>query len=134
MKAFNTFFDKTTLWKVFILGWAFTGGFSFLSFELFSMPEANFNTITNLKIGSTMGIPFGLLVTLMISMSRKSQKFWDYAKEVEALIDKTETKDELSSIWENEFQTLRMLAQGGAHLPELTRQYTIMQTKNNYAK
>lgn len=134
MEAFNTFFDKTTLWKVFGLVWAFTGVFSFLLFELFIIPEANFNWITNLKIGFGMGIPFGLMVTLMISMSRKSQKFWDYAKEVEALIHKTETRDELGSIWVNEFQTLRKLAQGGAHLHELTRQYTIMQTKNNYTK
>jgi hypothetical protein len=134
MKAFNTFFDKTALWKVFIFGWLFTGGFSFLLFELFSMPEANFNTITNLKIGSTMGIPFGLMVTLMISMSRKSQKFWDYAKEVEDLIDKTETKEKLQSIADNEFQTIVNLQMGHPHGTELHRLWAILKTKYKYSK
>ena len=71
---------------------------------------------------------------LMVSMMRKSTKFWNYAKEVEELIDKAETKDELSSIWKGEFQSLREQAQGGPHLSELTRQYTIMQTKYQYLK
>ena len=70
----------------------------------------------------------------MFSVTRKSNKFWDYSKEVESLIDKAETKEELGSIWKGEFQSLRELAQGGAHLSELTRQYTIMQTKYKYAK
>jgi hypothetical protein len=81
-----------------------------------------------------MGIPFGLMTMLMASMSRKSNKFWNYAEEVEALIDVAETKDELGSIYKGEFQSLIELAQGGPHQYELKRQYAIIQTKYKYAK
>ena len=92
------------------------------------------NPVTSLKFSSLMAIPFTLMVFLVFSMSNKSQKFWDYSKEVHALIDKAETQEELGSIYKNEFQTLRDLAQGGAHLHELTKQYTILQTKYKYVK
>lgn len=98
-------------------------------------PEDVFtNPITSLKFASLMAIPFTLMAMLMVSMSNKSEKFWDYSKEVHSLIDKAETKEELGSIYKNEFQTLKDLAQGGAHLPELTKQYTILQTKYKYVK
>ena len=98
-------------------------------------PEDVFtNPVTCLKFAGLMAIPFTAMAILMTSMSNKSQKFWDYSKEVHALIDKAETQEELGSIYKNEFQTLRDLAQGGAHLPELTKQYTILQTKYKYVK
>ena len=90
--------------------------------------------INCIKVGALTGILFGLMFMLMFSMMRKSIKFWDYSKVVESLINKAETKDELGSIYKGEFQSLRELAQGGPHLSELTRQYTIMQTKYKYAK
>lgn len=98
-------------------------------------PEDVFtNPVTSLKFAGLMAIPFTAMAMAMTNMSNKSQKFWDYSKEVQALIDKAETQEELGSIYKNEFQTLRDLAQGGAHLPELTKQYTIMQTKYKYVK
>lgn len=98
-------------------------------------PEDVFtNPITSLKFASLMAIPFTLMAMLMVSMSNKSEKFWDYSKEVHALIDKAETQEELGSIYKNEFQTLRNLAQGGPHATELTKQYTILQTKYKYVK
>lgn len=135
MKTINTFFEKAPLWQVYIFGWLFTAGFTFLLFQFFpDGTESVRNWITNLKIGALMGLPFGLMMFLMASMARKSTKFWDYAKEVEALIDSAETKDELGSIYKGEFQSLIELAQGGPHQSELKRQYTIMQTKYKYAK
>lgn len=135
MKTLNTFFEKAPLWQVYIFGWLFTAGFTFLLFQFFpDGTESVRNWITNLKIGALMGLPFGLMVVLMTSMGRKSTKFWDYAKEVEALIDGAETKDELGSIYKGEFQSLIELAQGGPHQSELKRQYAIMQTKYKYAK
>jgi hypothetical protein len=134
MKALNNFLDKDHLFKVFLFGWAFTATFTFILFAGFSTIEAQINLAKSAGIGATMGLPFGLMFMLMISMMRKSTKFWDYAKVVEALIDKAETKDELGSIYKGEFQSLRELAQGGPHLSELTRQYTIMQTKYKYGK
>lgn len=135
MKTINTFLEKAPLWQVFIFGWLFTGGFTFILFQFFSDgTELVRSPFVNLKIGAAMGLPFGLMVVLMTSMVRKSTKFWDYAKEVEALIDSAETKDELGSIYKGEFQSLIELAQGGPHQSELKRQYAIMQTKYKYAK
>ena len=92
------------------------------------------NPVTSLKFASLMAIPFTLMAMLTVSMSNKSEKFWEYSKEVQALIDKAETKEELGSIYKNEFQTLRDLAQGGPHGTELMKQYTILQTKYKYVK
>jgi hypothetical protein len=63
---------------------------------------------------------------------RKSQEFWDYAKEVEALIDKADTKSELSSIHRYEFEALREMTMGGPHNTELYRLHAIMQTKYKF--
>lgn len=134
MKALNNFLEKANLFKVFIAGWLFTGGFIFLLFYLFSTVESKIDGIKSLVLGSLCGIPFGLMFMLMISMMRKSQKFWDYAKEVEELIEKTESKSGLESIFDNEFQTLRNLSQGGPHTFELNKQYQTMKTKHKYVK
>jgi hypothetical protein len=135
MKRINTFFDKAPLWKVFIFGWLFTGGFTFLLFQFFpDGRELVRDPFVNLKIGGLMGLPFGLMVALMASMGRKSQKFWDYAKEVEALIDDAETQEKLQSIADNEFQTLVNLQMGHPHGTELHRLWAILKTKYKYAK
>lgn len=135
MKTLNTFFEKAPLWQVYIFGWLFTAGFTFLLFQFFpDGTESVRNWITNLKIGALMGLPFGLMVFLMASMARKSTKFWDYAKEVEALIDGAETQEKLQSIADNEFQTLMNLHQGHPHGTELHRLWAILKTKYKYAK
>ena len=135
MKKINNFFDKASLWQVFIFGWLFTGTFTFILFQFFpDGTEIPRDWFVNFKIGFFMGIPFGLMTLLMTSMSRKSQKFWDYSKEVQVLIDNAETKEALGSIYKGEFQSLIELAQGGPHQYELKRQYAIIQTKYKYAK
>lgn len=135
MKTINTFFDKAPLWQIYIFGWLFSGGFTFLLFQFFpDGTELVRNTIVNLKIGGLMGLIFGLMFILMISISRKSTKFWDYAKEVEALIDGAETQEKLQSIADNEFQTLVNLQQGHPHGTELHRLWAILKTKYKYAK
>lgn len=135
MKAINNFFDKAPLWQTFIFGWLFTGAFTFLLFQF--MPDGTElprNLVVNLKIGASMGIPFGLMVMLMASMGRKSNKFWNYAEEVEALIDTAETKESLQSIFDNEFKTLCDLQQGHPHGSKLKELYAIIKTKYKYAK
>ena len=136
MKKLNNFLDKAPLWQIYIFGWAFTGLFVFGLFEWVSpLLEGNpLSTIINLKIGATAGLLFGLMFMLMFSMIRKSQIFWDYSKVVEDLIENANTKEELQSILENQFQDLRKKCQGGAHIPELNRLYTIMKTKYKYVK
>ena len=67
-------------------------------------------------------------------MMRKSSEFWTYSEIVEAAIEKANTKKELESIFENEFQTLRKMSQGRPHTQELTKLYHIMQTKHKYVQ
>ena len=135
MKKLNNFFDEAPLWQVFIFGWLFTGTFTFLLFQFF--PDGTVlprNWFVNLKIGFFMGIPFGLMTMLMASMSRKSNKFWNYTEEVEELIDAAETKESLQSIFDNEFKTLCDLQQGHPHGSKLKELYAILKTKYKYAK
>jgi hypothetical protein len=105
-----------------------------LHFYFFSFfPGEKMLTVTkNIKVGLFMGIPFGLIFMLTTSMVRKSQKFWDYSKEVQTLIDKAETKESLQSIADNEFKTLMALHQGQPHGTELTRLWTTIKTKYKY--
>jgi hypothetical protein len=135
MKAINYFFDKAPLWQTFIFGWLFTGGFTFLLFQFFpDGTELPRNWFVNLKIGFFLGIPFGTIILLMTSMSRKSDKFWNYAKEVEDLIENVETKEALQSIFDNEFQALQKLQMGHPHGSKLKELYAILKTKYKYAK
>jgi hypothetical protein len=139
MKRLNNFLDKAPLWQVYIFGWFFTGAFVgslFYSFQLIhaTRPELLITGINCIKIGALSGLLFGLMFTLMFSMMRKSQAFWTYSKEVETLIENEEMKEGLQSIFENQFQSLRKICQGGPQIPELNRLYTIMKTKYKYAK
>lgn len=137
MKKFNSFLDKAPLWQVYIFGWFFTGSFVasiFYGFQLIDPPSSKivFSGINCIKMGALSGLLFGLLVSLMVSTMRKSTIFWEYAEEVEKLIDDANTKDELQSIFDNQFQELRKKCQGGPQIPELNRLYTVMKTKHKY--
>ena len=137
MKRLNDFFEKAPLWQIFIFGWIFLGGFVAILFygSQFIIDPNNqlvFSGIQCIKIGAAGGLLFGLMFVLMVSMTRKSIIFWEYSKEVEALIDGAATRKELVSIFENEFQDLRKKCQGGPQIPELNRLYTVMKTKIKY--
>jgi hypothetical protein len=135
MKKLENFLDKAPLWQVFIFGWLFTGTLSFIIFQFFPDGTVELrDPFVNLKIGVSMGFMFGLMFMLMFSMSRKSDKFWDYAKEVESLIEATETKEALQSIFDNEFQTLQKLQMGHPHGSKLKELYAILKTKYKYGK
>ncbi len=135
MKKLNNFLDKAPLWQIYIFGWAFIGTFTFLLFQFFpDGTELPRNWFVNLKIGFFMGIPFGLILVLMTSMADESQKFWNYSKEVETLIEAAETKESLQSIFDNEFQDLQKLQMGHPHGSKLKELYAILKTKYKYAK
>jgi hypothetical protein len=134
MKKLNNFLDKAPLWQIYIFGWASTALVTFIIFVGFSIPEAQISIAKSAGIGATMGLIFGLMFMLMFSMSRNSNKFWDFAKEVETLIEAAETKEALQSIFDNEFQTLQKLQQGHPHGSKLKELYAILKTKYKYAK
>ena len=132
MKRINNFLTNAHLFKVFLYGYLFCGGFIFILFYFFSDAELNLNIIRSLFIASIVGLLFGVIFMLMVSTTRKSQKFWDYAKEVDKLVDEADTKDIIYSIYKGEFQELIGMSMGHGHQIELKRIYAIMQTKVKY--
>jgi len=73
MKAINNFFEKAALWKVFIVGWFFTGLFMASMFYLLpSSPDLEFSLVKCLEVGAMSGLLFGGMVTTMTSLMRKS--------------------------------------------------------------
>jgi hypothetical protein len=137
-KILNNFIDKAPLWQIYIFGWFFTGVFTALIFygldRLIDPPNSEIliTGIKCIKMGAMSGLLFGLMFSLMVSMMRKSQIFWDYVKEVESIVEKAKTKEELDLIFNNEFQDLRKKCQGGPQSTELNRIYTIMKTKYKF--
>ena len=121
--------DRQKLLTIFIAGFLLSGSFMFLIL-FFTTP---FNVIGCALVSSLAGILFGGGLTTSEDAIRKSNKFWDYAKAVEELINKSDSKDELKLIEANEFLNLRQYSQGGAHGRELVRLHAIMSTKYKYA-
>lgn len=132
MKRVSNFLDKAPLWKIFLIGWLIAGLFSMLVWGgLESIEGKPLILGVLIKLGLALGFMIGgLMFTLMTSMMRKSQKFWDYAKEVGVLIDECKTKSELEEVFKKEFQTLRGMSLGNPHSAELHRLYAIMETKH----
>jgi hypothetical protein len=139
MKAINNHFEKAPLWKVYVIGVLIFGTFTFLLFQFVTPMITNngeqpFKTIVNLKIGGAMGLIFGLMWLLMVSQSRSNSKFWTYAETVEKMANEAETREQLESIFNNEFQELRKLGFGQPHYAEVKKIYTILKTKVKYVK
>ncbi len=127
MKKLNAFLDKSPLWQIYIFGW----GVSFYLIDGYLLEEpVYFEKVWKLSV--LLGAVFGLMFLLSISMVRKSTKFWDYAKVLEELIDKAETKKELSQLCKNECRELIKLHQGPSHTVEVMRLKTKLETKANY--
>ena len=137
MKRLNKFIETAHLFWVFLFGWVFTGVFIasifYFSGSFIAEPRI-FGLVKCIEMGAMSGVPFGFMVTLMVSMMRSSQRFWDFAKCVEHLIEHAETRTDLDSVFANDFQKLIDLSGGGPHRTELTRLYTIMKTKYKYLK
>lgn len=134
MKKLNNFFEKEHLFKIYLFGWFTSGLFTASLFYFLQKIEGTAKELVIpgevcLKIGATMGLIFGLMIMLIISMTRKSNIFWESAKVVEELIEKANTKGELQLILDEEFQSLRNKCQGKPHIIELIRLYNIMKAK-----
>lgn len=137
MKTLNNFFEKTHLFKVWLITYpvlilfisGLVYGLDYLSGE--STITGNF---MYLKFGALMGIVFSWMFVLMISMTRKSTIFWNYTKYFEELVDKADTKEELKRIWYNEYNELVTKCQGGSQIGEVKRLKAIIETKYKYIK
>ena len=137
MKTLNNFFEKTHLFKVWLITYpvlilfisGLVYGLDYLSGE---------NTFTKnfmyLKFGALMGMVLSWMVILLTSMERKSTIFWDYVKIIETLINNVKTKKELEDIWANEYQELIKNCQGGSQIGEVKRIKSIIETRYKYWK
>ena len=138
MKTLNNFFEKAHLFKVWLVIYPILILFissSVYGLDYFSGKETLFtNNFNYLKFGVLMGMIFSWMFVLMISMSRKSIIFWNYAEYLEELVDRTNTKEALEKIWYNEFNELVNKCQGGAQIGEVRRLKTMIQTKYNCIK
>jgi|688.fasta_scaffold1278498_2 hypothetical protein len=134
MNKIDKFFDKASLWKVFPINVLISILFMGIIFiGLSKITGENpylFNGII-IKVGIAMGIVFGGLLTLLISENRKSNRFWEYSKEVGTLIENAKSKKELENIHNNEFQKLVSMAFAG-HIHEIKRLKTIMETSYKF--
>jgi len=85
-----------------------------------------------LKVCLTIAAIMSPLLTAMHGHMKRSDKFWEYSKEVEYLIEDATTKDELRSIYKNEYVKLNNMAFGSPHYNEIMRLQAIMVTKIKY--
>jgi len=132
MKKLNKFLDKASLWKVYIFGFITMTIMCFIIWCLmdkFILDNGTINFIVTIKISIAMGAITGLMFTLMQSMIRRSNVFWDNAKILEDKADKAETKAELKELFDNDFKELKRMSQGGPHYSEIARLYAIINTK-----
>ena len=137
MKTLNNFFEKAHLFKVWLVIYPILIFFIsslFYGLEYLSGERIITDSLIYLKFGALMGMIFSWMFVLMISMSRKSIIFWNYAEYLEELVDRTNTKEALEKIWYNEFNELVNKCQGGAQIGEVRRFKTMIQTKYNCIK
>jgi NADH:ubiquinone oxidoreductase subunit 6 (subunit J) len=134
MKKINNFIDKAPLWQIYVVSYFFSAIMVFVMCQMMGLllDPKKLDTLVSLKIGATSGLLFGLMLTLIISLMKKSQQFWDFAKEVDSKIKEAKPGAEIIAVYENEFSQLRKMSAGGPQNQELIRLYTIMTTKIEY--
>lgn len=134
MKRIIKFLDEAPMLKVFLVMTIFlsvlAGAAGF--FAVYYLGGKRLSSEDIVMIGLLLGTLFSIFVTLGISQIRKSIKFWEFARDVEEMIEEAETKDRLDDIFANEFQILRNMSLGGPHTQMLSNLYTIMKTKYQY--
>jgi hypothetical protein len=137
MQKINNFLSEANLFKVWLTLYPILGLFvSFLSYGLDSIIGENTfgETIKYFYFGALFSIPFTTLFTLSISMGRKTEIFWNYAKHLEELINNVKTKEELEHILYNEYNELIDKCQGGPQIGEVKRIRAIIETRLKYWK
>jgi sensor histidine kinase YesM len=136
MEKINNFLEKSSLWKVFFIGWLFGTIISFVLWSLLSLTNTTFIILnklmyTSIALGFLVG---GCFTTLFVSIIRESSKYWQYSEQLEKLIEQANTKNELDEIYKNEFQELRKLSMGNPHFYETKRIYTMLEMKYKFLK
>lgn len=128
MKKLNKFFTETSLWVVFFIMFGFS---SVIWYSLFQFIE-EMTTPILYKLSLGLGFVFGFMVTALLSEMRKNDEFWQYLKELEMVIENTNTKQGLTNIVNNELISLTKLSQGPTHWAEIKRLRSVIATKSKY--
>ena len=99
-------------------------------------PGLNLGVKVVLAVGTLCGVLVGLIGSLITEDMRKSQAFWDRAKEVQKRLDEAKTRKDLDSLFSEEFSDngkLRKLYMPGATQNQvMIRLHTILDTKYKY--
>lgn len=104
----------------------------FIGIDLIGGKELSiFRTIV---VVSTMSFMWTGVIMHVLKTGKDSEKFWTFAKQVEAEIKNAKTAHELKQVYEGDFAELNIMSLGGPHRHEILRLLTIMDTKVQYLK
>jgi len=103
MKKLNKFLESSPHWVLFIFCWflcTVVVAFTFYGMNaIFASEGPNYVNVFTLavcfKAGAVLGIIFGLLMLLIFQMIGKSSIFWELARQLEAEMEETETKEQI---------------------------------------
>jgi hypothetical protein len=137
MKKINKFLSEANLFKVWLTLYpivALFGSVLMYGLDTFIGDHSFGKYINYFYFGALMSLPFTTLFTLSLSMGRKAEIFWNYAKYLEELVNNVKTKEELEHIWYNEYNELIDKYQGGVQIGEVKRIRAIIETRLKYWK
>lgn len=135
----NDAINRSSSWKIFFVTIPIVTIFIFVVFSILfytGTPSEieKFTPNVILKIIFIMSILFSIMITLLFSMSKQSDKFWENAKELENLIDEKNTRDELEDLYQTKFKEVQKLSAGPPHYSEVKRLHSIMKMKYKLIK
>jgi hypothetical protein len=137
-KKFNDLVNRIPFWKIYLVSVPIMTIFIFIMFAVFfpliltSGDLSKVNFLIELKISFSLSLIMSLMSTLMINMSKQSDKFWKSSEELSKMIDDANTKDELREIYSTKYMEVNKLASGSPHYSEMKRLYSIIETKFKY--
>lgn len=132
--------NKASFLKIYLITFLILSVFIFLLFAilfpfLLTLEDIKkIDFLVQIKISVILSAILSTMITLVLQMSKMSDKFWENAKELSKMVDDAESKVELDDIYKNKFQQTNKLSSGRPHYTEMERIYAIMKTKYKYVK
>jgi hypothetical protein len=132
MKAINKFFGTASLFTTFSVIYASFLIISIPCAFIFVLPDSL--DLIQILIVCTISLLFAGMLAFINNMFNLSSVFWKYFTYVKYLIENAETKDEIQSIYDNEFQDLVKMQMGNPHNTMIVELYSILKKKYKYVK
>ena len=132
MKKINQFLETSSPYTIFSFRFIFFLIIGLLISTLFALPDSL--ELIQILPAFIISLLFVGVEILVDSMCKSSDAFWRYAREIENLIENAETKDELQTIYNNEFQKLVKMQMGKTHSTMLVKLDSTLTTKYKYIK